>query len=212
MIDVEKVLQKLKEERKYFHNESDLQFHFSWYCKLLYPHINIRLEYPFSGIEEQKNSNIDLITFDDKEAWLFEFKFKTKASYYYDDKLKEEFQNKDHGAQNINVVLIHHDIARIENSIDKSKYISKRKVTKGFCIFLTNDKKYKKGFSKNSSVFKYGLNFPIIKKGKLNFTFSNDKKKEKSHLKKYNEIVHTKELKIKWSKYHEYDMMIVEIK
>lgn len=211
MINVQKILEKLKEERKYFHNESDLQFHFSWYCKLLYPDINIRLEYPFTGIEDQKNSNIDLIVFNDKEAWLFEFKFKTKSFHYYDEKLNEEFKNKDHNAQNINVILIHNDIARIENAINKSKSISKRKITKGFCIFLTNDKKYKKGFSKSSSVYKYGLNFSIIKKGILNFTLSEGKPKEKSHLKNYNEVVHTKDLEIKWTKYHDYDMMIVEI-
>ena len=120
MIDIHKVLNELQKTRKYFHNEKDFQFYFSWCAKLLYPKINIRLEYQFNEMEDNKKSYIDLVLFDENEAWIFEFKFKTIKSEFFDDKTNEYYIYKEQGAQDLGVYSIHADLSRIEKKCIKS--------------------------------------------------------------------------------------------
>ena len=211
MIDIHKVLNELQKTRKYFHNEKDFQFYFSWCAKLLYPKINIRLEYHFNEMEDNKKSYIDLVLFDENEAWIFEFKFKTIKSEFFDDKTNEYYIYKEQGAQDLGVYSIHADLSRIEKSVLNHKMIFGKEIKKGYCIFLTNDKRYLNGFTKKSCFYNYGLNKGTINKGVIKFNIPNSKTKEEMFIKNYKEICYLKDHNIKWDKYSIYDMMIIEV-
>lgn len=211
MIDISLVLKELLKERKYFYNESDFQFYFAWYCKKIYPNINVRLEYEIQELEDNKRSYIDLILFNDKEAWIFEFKFKTKKSIYNDEENRETFEYKEHGARDLGVYSIHKDIYRIETMINKKKKIFDRTIVRGFSILLTNDYKYKVGFKNNSLFYNYGLNFENIKSGLTKFILPKGKLKEEMVVKNLKEIYHYDNYKINWENYSIYSMLIIEI-
>ncbi len=160
LIDIELVISKLKEKRKLFVSEADLQLELAWIIKDEYPDAKVRLEYCPSF---DLNMHIDiLVIINDK--WIpIELKYKTKNCYKVID--DEIYNLKTHGAKDVNCYKYLKDIERIERI---KEHVSQ--FAEGYTIFVTNEISYSKKPSKPDCVYnQFSLEKHTTKSGILDW-------------------------------------------
>lgn len=161
LIDIELVITKLKEKRKIFVSEADLQLELAWIIKDEYPCAKVRLEYCPSF---DLNMHIDiLVIIDDK--WIpIELKYKTKGCRKVVD--GEIYNLKNHSAKDVNCYLYLKDIQRIEKV---KEHVSE--FVEGYTVFITNELSYAKKPTKPDCVYKqFSLENSVIKNGMLDWS------------------------------------------
>lgn len=132
IFSLDSVMDELKKERKIFHSEADFQFSLAWKIKEIYPTCSIRLEYCLSL---EKKIYIDVVVKYNDKVYPIELKYKSKKVLVLDN--GEQFNLKNHGAQDLGKYDFVKDIKRIEDfSLVFPDF------DKGFVIWLTNDKNY----------------------------------------------------------------------
>ncbi|MFB0557301.1 MAG: hypothetical protein ACETVW_05545 [Dehalococcoidia bacterium] len=143
MIDPYAVTRTLSQHRPVFHSEADFQHAFAWQLHMDYPHLKIRLEYPFYR-EDDTTDHIDIVAFDDNETIAFELKYKT--ALFFMPSREDVFYLKGHSAQDLGRYDFLKDIHRLE------KFVTEYKNSSGYAILLTNDGAYWNPSSKAKSV------------------------------------------------------------
>ncbi|WP_297979022.1 hypothetical protein [uncultured Capnocytophaga sp.] len=166
--DIEEFLENTKEP---FYNECEFQMYLALFLKE--KGYNIYLEYsvpldcekvqgeinkrkkrgesiPFSNREKM---DIDIVIEKDNFFYPIELKYKTRSIQIdlkrFGEDLKDSKFLKDQGAIPIGRYDFWKDVARLE--FIKESF--KQKICKGFCVFLTNEKKYKEEEIKTSEMF-----------------------------------------------------------
>ncbi len=165
VFDIEKCISQLKERRKIFHSEADFQFALAWEIQNLYQYANIRLEY---SPKEFSEWHIDIIVYIDNKCIPIELKYKT-ASYEFTPPKDnfhighETYKLKTHGAQNLGNYDFVKDVERLEKlSTALPEYY------KGYAIWLTNDKAYKKPPSKSGTQYEqFSVHENSVKTGEM---------------------------------------------
>jgi hypothetical protein len=130
--DMECIIETLRRKRTVFHSEADFQFALAWEIQRKYPEAEIRLEYPPMG---DPNKYIDILVRKDKCSFPIELKYKTKKLHISFD--NEQYNLKNHGAQDLGCYDFVKDICRIESF---STHLDGFKC--GYALWLTNDQKY----------------------------------------------------------------------
>ena len=166
--DIEEFLENTKEP---FYNECEFQMYLALFLKE--KGYNIYLEYsvpldcekvqgeinkrkkrgesiPFSNREKM---DIDIVIEKDNFFYPIELKYKTRSIQIdlkrFGEDLKDSKFLKDQGAIPIGRYDFWKDVARLE--FIKESF--KQKICKGFCVFLTNDRKYMEEEIKTSEMF-----------------------------------------------------------
>ena len=141
--DIDRCLFSLQKKRPIFHSEADFQFALSWEIKSHYPDANVRLEYCPSI---PANVHIDILLFYHNETIPIELKYKTaKLTFSLDN---EDFNLKNHGAQDLGKYDFLKDVQRLE---DLSSCLSG--FSKGYTVWLTNDTSYWNPPSRKNTVY-----------------------------------------------------------
>lgn len=111
-------------------------------------------------------------TIDDR-YYAIELKFKTDLKpYVYKSPRRGNVLVMAQGAYDINAYAFWKDVSRLEN-INKRYFGRSIKIEKGFVIFLTNCKQYRKNNFSGSTIWKnYAMNDGRIVKGPSTFTFA----------------------------------------
>jgi hypothetical protein len=130
MINISDVLKELRGERPVFHSEADFQHALALTIHKKYSGLNIRLEKPLNN---EKN-HLDIFAFKDNKTVAIEVKYKTKNLHTAEK--NEEFNLKNHNAQDQGRYDFLKDISRLENVLEKKSDGA------GFAVFLTNDYLY----------------------------------------------------------------------
>lgn len=138
--DIDRVLERLAEERPIFHSEADFQFALAWQINEMTPNAGVRLEWPFSLDGANRHLDIRLRT----PGIAIELKYRTsRASVALDG---EQFSLKNQAAQNHGRYDFIEDIGRIERMAAEHPTEDRRGPTRGYAVLLTNDHLYwKKG-------------------------------------------------------------------
>ena len=155
--DIKLIIDNLKNKRKIFVSERDLQLEMALTIKKLYPNAKIRLEYCPSF---DLNMHIDILVIIDSKWYPVELKYKTRGCKKIVD--NEIFNLKNHGAKDVNSYLYLKDIVRIEkikNNVEEFE--------KGYAVFITNDLSYMNKPNENVIFEDFSLENEIIKKGML---------------------------------------------
>ncbi len=191
--DINLILLKLKERRKLFVSETDLQIELGFVIKELYPTFKVRAEYSPTF---NSNMHIDIAVIDKNNLYVIELKYKTKKCVKLID--NEIYNLKEHSAKDVNSYLYLKDIERIEQCRDN---ITNFKC--GYTLFITNDMSYYKKPKKENCIYEeLSLENNSIKSGFLywkdNASIGTKKNCEKPiHLKS--------SYKIKWQDYSKID-------
>ncbi len=139
MIDIEKILKGLADERPIFHSEADFQHALAWKIHEEHQEALIRLEFPYSqekkGDENGKIMALDIFVEYNGESMALELKYKTEELEVTINGNKEVFSLKKQMANDQGRYDFCKDIERLERFVDNN---SKH----GYAIFLTNDNKY----------------------------------------------------------------------
>ena len=126
------IMEKLSKRRLIFHSEADFQFALAWEIQKEYPLADVRLEYP---PENEPYRYIDILVGLNGYVYPIELKYPTK-------KLSaviggEQYNLKDHGAQDLGKYDFIKDLVRIESFASHLKGYKQ-----GYVIWLTNDPSY----------------------------------------------------------------------
>lgn len=126
------VIELLRQKRSLFHSEADFQFALAWEIQHSYPTAEIRIEYPTAS---EPNKYIDILVYNKGCAYPIELKYKTK-------KLSalvggEQYNLKNHGAQDLGAYDFVKDICRVETF---ATHLGGFKC--GYVLWLTNDQYY----------------------------------------------------------------------
>lgn len=154
-----KIIDKLRLNRKLFFSEKDFQFALAWEIQKYYNKANIRLEY---CPDPKENIHIDIIVELYNKYYPIELKYKT-ASFIGEDN-NEQYVLKNQGAQDIGKYYYLKDIKRIE---EFSETIVNFEM--GFTILLTNDESYWKKDKKGTVDEQFYLTQDIIKTGNMSW-------------------------------------------
>ena len=161
LLNIDLIMQKLKEKRTIFVSEADFQLELAWIIKDEYPNAKVRLEYcPAFDL----SMHIDILVIIDRKWIPIELKYKTKGCYknVYGD----IYNLKNHGAKDVNCYLYLKDLQRIEKIRENAPDFAE-----GYVIFLTNELSYAKEPRKSDCVYKeFSLENGIIKRGILNWS------------------------------------------
>lgn len=192
-MNIELVMEKLRERRKIFVSEADFQLEMAWIIKEQYPNAKVRLEYcPTFDF----NMHIDILVIIDNKWIPIELKYKTKGCMKNID--DEIFNLKNHGAKDVNCYLHLKDIQRIERIKDNVPEFNV-----GYTIFITNELSYTKKPLKSDCVYnQFSLEDGIVKKGTLNWGDNASAGTKKNC---ENPIVLKNDYKIKWNNYSKID-------
>lgn len=138
-MDMQKVINLLREEGRYFCSEADFQFALGRKIKELYPTVDIRFEFT---PQEMSKIKLDLCIMDNGTRYPIELKYKTKTYEFEVD--KEKFKLRDQQAHDIGCYDYMRDVARIENlkKILEASNNTDIKYGVGYAIMLTNDPIY----------------------------------------------------------------------
>ena len=157
VFDIKLVIDKLRNKRKIFVSERDLQLEMALTIKELYPNAKIRLEYCPSF---DLNMHIDILVIYENKWIPIELKYKTKGcAKIVDD---EVFNLKNQGAKNNSCYLYLKDIERIEKIKENEE-----RFDKGYTIFITNDLSYMNKPNENVIFEDFSLENEITKNGML---------------------------------------------
>jgi len=135
MIEIEGVLKELSGKRPVFHSEADFQHALAWTIHEKYSDLNIRLEKRV--VLNNEEIYFDIFAFN-KNKTVIEVKYKTKNLNTVVN--NEEFNLKNHGAQDQGRYDFIKDISRLEKAL-LEKALEIHDGT-GFAILLTNDESY----------------------------------------------------------------------
>ena len=142
MTDINNDIEILKTSNKVFHSEADFQFSLAWELHKILPNAKIKLDYcPIFD----KDMHIDIYVIDGEQSFPIELKYKTRKIEQPID--GEQYNLKNHGAQDIGRFDFLFDIHRIE----KAKALDP-KFKAGYAIMLTNDSLYWKHPSSKETV------------------------------------------------------------
>lgn len=134
MIDIIEILDTLGKERPVFHSEADFQHALAWIIHEKHPEFNVRLEKRLSLNGLKIYVDIFVYKENGQHFVVIETKYKTKRlSTTFDG---EEFELKDHSAQDCSRYDFLKDIWRIE------RILRRYRNGYGIAIFLTNDPLY----------------------------------------------------------------------
>jgi hypothetical protein len=161
MININNIIDVLKQKRTIFISETDFQLELAWIIKDLYPNVKVRLEYcPTFDM----NMHVDILVIGDSKWIPIELKYKTKrCTKNIDD---EVFNLKNHGAKDVNSYLYLRDIQRIEKIKSNIDYFEK-----GYTIFITNELSYMKKPQKEDCIYnQFSLEDGIEKTGMLDWS------------------------------------------
>lgn len=193
VFDIYRIINKLKQKRKIFVSEADMQLELAWLIKQEYPQAKVRMEYCPSF---DFSMHIDILVIYN-EKWIpIELKYKTKGC-------KKEFDGeiynlKNHGAKDVNCYLYLKDLQRIERIRNNVPIFSE-----GYTIFITNELSYSKRPRKEDCFYKqFSLENGITKSGKLDW-HKNTSEGTKKNCEK--PIVLEDEYTINWKNYSEID-------
>lgn len=193
LLNIDLLMQKLKEKRKIFVSEADFQLELAWVIKDEYPNAKVRLEYcPAFDL----SMHIDILVIMDNKWIPIELKYKTKGCNKNVD--GDIYNLKNHGAKDVNCCLYLKDLQRIEKIRENVQNF-----VEGYVIFLTNELSYAKKPIKSDCVYKdFSLENGIIKHGVLNWSENASAGTKKNcetpiHLKSY--------YNIKWVIYSQID-------
>ena len=191
-MDIELIINKLKNKRKIFNSESDFQFSLAWEIKEYYKNADIRLEY---CPDFEQNIRIDIVVKLKGKVFPIELKYKTKL---YEFSIgKEKYHLKNQGAQDHGRYDYLKDIQRLELFSEKIDNFEK-----GFTIILTNDRTYWEKDKKGSVDEQFYLNENAIKTGSLEWS----KNSSKGTMKKREDPIKLEEqYKINWHNYNIFD-------
>ncbi len=134
MLDLKKVLNKLKNENEIFSSEAHFQLVLAMEIKNEYPNAKVSLEHVF---RQKPNWHIDIVVNLDNEIYPIELKYKTKAIDYFNTK----FKMKNQEARDAGRYDFLKDLMRIEE-LSGLDYKNDGVFGKGYVIFLTNDNLY----------------------------------------------------------------------
>jgi len=126
------VIESLRQKRSLFHSEADFQFALAWEIQGSYPSAEIRLEYPPVG---EPNKYIDILVRVDGFAFPIEIKYKTKKLSAIIE--GEQYNLKNHGAQDLGSYDFVKDICRVESFATHIECFKR-----GYVLWLTNDQYY----------------------------------------------------------------------
>lgn len=158
MLDINLIIEKLKEKRPIFVSEADFQFTMAWVIQKLYPNALIRLEYCPADFDTSMHIDILVIV---NGRWIpIELKYKTKRCIKEFN--KEKFILKNHGAIDCGCYDYLKDIARIEKVKSNTSLFEE-----GYAIMLTNDMSYVSS-TKDTAFYKnFSLENDSIKTGAI---------------------------------------------
>ncbi|MBE6816414.1 MAG: hypothetical protein E7520_01770 [Ruminococcaceae bacterium] len=143
IINIDTIMNRLKERRRVFVSEADFQLEFAWVIKELYPNYDIRLEYCPAF---DRRMHIDILVITDR-GWIpIELKYKTKGCTIIDN--AETFVLANHSAKDVNCYAYLKDIQRIEQIREKAKTFAE-----GYAVMLTNELSYLKPPQKQDCVY-----------------------------------------------------------
>ena len=132
MIDFNLLLATLANKRPVFHSEADFQHALAWELQLLYPNVNIRLEYRPPWLD--RRNYMDIWVIDEDTATAIELKYKTRS---VDISIGgEQFALQNQAAQDLGRYDFVKDIERLE------RVVAARRQVAGYAIILTNDATY----------------------------------------------------------------------
>lgn len=132
MINIDSTIKQLAASRPIFHSEADFQHTLAWEIHKVTDKYSIRLEYP--SIHDSDTYYVDIVLFCASEKIGIELKYKTRILTKNID--GEVFSLQNQSAQDLGRYDFIKDIHRME------ELISKKKLTAGLCVFLTNDSAY----------------------------------------------------------------------
>lgn len=131
MIELNRVMRTLSQERPVFHSEADFQHALAWQIHKEQPWYFLRLEYPlFLG----EPGHLDIWTKGDTETIAIELKYKTRSLFAPVG--GELFRIKEHSAQDCNRYDFIKDLQRLEQLVSAHEDVT------GYAILLTNDASY----------------------------------------------------------------------
>lgn len=161
MIDINRIIDVLKQKRTIFVSEADFQIELAWVIKDLYPEVKVRPEYcPAFDMQ----MHIDILVIDNGKWIPIELKYKTKSCTKIID--NEVFNLKNHAAKDVNSYLYLKDIQRIEKVKSKIDYFEK-----GYAIFITNELSYLKKPQREECIYsQFSLEDGIVKTGVLDWS------------------------------------------
>lgn len=161
IINVELVMNRLKERRKVFVSEADFQLEFAWTIKEIYPDIELRLEY--CPVFDRK-MHIDILLIKNQRWIPIELKYKTKGCIIKDG--EEKFVLAHHGAKDVNCYLYLKDIQRVEYIKEKMPSFAE-----GYTIMLTNEPTYLKSPQNEDCVYReFSIHEGSVKEGMMNWS------------------------------------------
>jgi hypothetical protein len=131
VVDVNEVLVRLAAERPVFHSEADFQFAFAWRAKVLRPSLDVRLE-----THPEPNVRLDIHFRDPATNHHQAIELKYMTRLWSGTCSGEEFQLKNHGANDLRCYDVVKDIARVE------RFIGGRAAWSGCVVALTNEPAY----------------------------------------------------------------------
>ena len=197
--EIDKILNKLSNEREIFYSEADFQHALAWKIHQIYPEIKIRLEYPISV-----NGSIyyvDIFLKYNSKCVGIELKYKTKKIECVHK--KEKFLLKNQGAQDLGRYDYLWDVYRLEQIKEGRKNFT------GYAIFITNDYLYWKDPTHKDTIDKM---FRIHQGKEINSRLSwTEKASEGSKRGREEDIFIKNTYRINWEKYsklngHKYDL------
>lgn len=193
LLNMDLIMQKLKEKRRLFVSEADFQLELAWIIKDEYPNAKVRLEY---CPDFDSSMHIDILVIIDRKWIPIELKYKTKGCHKNVD--GDTYNLKNHGAKDVNCYLYLKDIQRIEKIRENVPEFAE-----GYVIFLTNELSYAKKPRKNDCVYKdFSLENGITKRGVLNWGENASAGTKKNC---ENQIYLKDEYNIKWTLYSQID-------
>jgi hypothetical protein len=164
-MDLQSIIETLREKRPIFYSEADFQFALAWEIQQKYHDADVRLEYPAENQGGKPNAYIDILVWLKERVYPIELKYRTrKLSVTVGDEtfaLKEQsaqdggaynslkdisrlemFVLKEQGAQDAGAYNSIKDISRLENFVSSLK---ENGFECGYALWLTNDSLFWRG-------------------------------------------------------------------
>jgi len=166
LINMENMIEKLRNKRKLFASEADFQLELAWVIKESYPNSRVRLEY---SPRFDLNMHIDILVIINNQWVPIELKYKTKGGKNEKTAVvvvdNETYSLKNQSAKDTGCYLYLRDIRRIESIKENAPQFAE-----GYTVFITNDLSYTEKPRKANCVYKeFSLEQGIVKTGRLNW-------------------------------------------
>jgi hypothetical protein len=130
-VELDAVVEALRETRQVFHSEADFQHSFAWVARECDPNIQVRLE-----TRQERDARLDLLLArPDLGRWTaIELKYLTAK--WAGECAGEEFTLREQGAQDLSTYDVIKDVTRVE------RFVAGREDWNGAVLVLSNDPTY----------------------------------------------------------------------